>query len=316
MLKFYRVVILITLGAVWPFLSFTGQAETLRFAWPDGASAKVHARSEGRRVKTSGEKLAWDMSCDFTMSVRRTGDRVVVSSNDFSDWKGTLPPNIGGGAERFIDMIPTFIVSEGGAFLGIEGHETARKLMTISAEQSGGLDPMTRKLFGVVSSNASLEAIANDHWSVLVVQWLDVELDPDTSSKILNVTSLPQLGGGEVEIIGTVKFVKETPCASGPANWRCVHLHAETGADKMQVSKILQSLLRQMRVNVPTVTALDLQFKVDIVVDKATMLPQQLTINRLHTINLRMQGRDDGVLEEITKNYTFAWRLPNGERKR
>jgi len=316
MLKFYRVMILVTLGAVLPFLSLIAQAETLRFAWPDGASAKVHARSEGRRVRKSGEKIAWDMSCDFTMSIQRTGDRVVVSRNGFSGWKGTLPSAMDGGAERFIDMIPTFIVSGGGAFLGIEGHETARKLMTSAVEQSGGLDSMSQKASEILSSNASLETMAKNHWSGLVGLWQDIELDQSAIYEIRGVISVPQLGGGEIEMTGTVKFVKETPCASGGDERRCVHLQAKTGADKTQVKKLLQSFLRQVGVNRPMVTAWDQRVNVDIVVDKATMLPQQLTITRFGGFNLRIQDRDDGISEEITTTHTFVWFLPNNERKR
>ena len=108
--------------------SLHGQAPTLKFAWPDGASAKVQVRSEGRRVANSKTKT-WDMSCDFTMHVKRINDRMVVSRKGFSGWKGSLPPSFGGGAERFTDMVPTFIVTGSGEFVGIEGHDTARKLM-------------------------------------------------------------------------------------------------------------------------------------------------------------------------------------------
>jgi hypothetical protein len=250
------------------------------------------------------------------MQVRRTGDRVFVSRNDFSGWKGTFPPAFSGGAERFIDMVPTFIVSADGVFVGIEGHETARKLMNSSVEQSGGLDAMSRRVFETLSSDAALRAMASDHWSTLIPLWQGVELDPDATYELRNVTSVPQLGGGEIEITGTVKFAKETPCASGRGERRCVHFHAETGADQAQVAKLLQSLLRQAGANRPTVTAWDQRAKVDIVVDKATMLPQQLTITRVHAMDVSAQNESGSGSEEITKAYTFAWLLPDGERKK
>lgn len=307
---------LVALGIVSPVLSLTARAETLRFAWPDGASATVRARSEGRRVRRIGQALAWDMSCDFTMRVQRTGDRVVVSREGFSGWKGTLPPSFGGGAERFTDMIPTFIASGGGAFLGIEGHDTARKLMNSSVEQSGGLDAMSRKVFETLSSNAALEAMARDHWSALVGLWQDVELDPDATYEVRSVTSVPQLGGGQIDITGEVKFVRETDCASGRPGQRCAHFQSETGADKAQLTKIIQSLLQQADAGHPTITSWDQRFKVEIVIDKATTLPQQLTLTRFHTVYFRTQGREDGGTEEIKKTYTFAWLLPNEGQKK
>lgn len=295
-----------------PALGLTSRAETLRFAWPDGASAKVNARSEGRQSRPDGE-ATWGMTCDFTMQVRRTGGRVTVSRNDFSGWKGTFPPAAAGGAERFTIMIPTFFVSDGGEFIGIEGHETARKLMSQSVGQSGGLDPASRSAFETFSSDAALRAIASDHWSALVGLWQGVELDPDMSYELRNVTAVPQLGGGELTITGTIQFVGETPCGSdGGGRRRCVNLRAETGADKAQVAKLLQSLLSRAGAGHPVVTALDQRFKVDIVVDKATMLPQRLTITRLHAMEMSVQGRSGKLSEEITTTYTFTWLVPGG----
>jgi hypothetical protein len=316
MLKFHRVLILAALGMILPVLSLNARAETVRFAWPDGASATVRARSEGRRVPKGGETRAWDMSCEFTMRVRRTGDRVVVSREGFSGWKGTLPPSFGGGAERFTDMIPTFIVSGDGKFLGIEGHDTARKLMNSSVEQSGGLDAPSRNVFETLLSNAALEAMARDHWATLVVIWQDVELDPEASYELRSVTAVPQLGGGHININGMVKFVKETDCASGRAGQRCAHFQSETGADTEQLSKVIQTLIQEAGAGRPTITAWDQRFNVDIVVEKATGLPQQLTLTRFHALNVRMQGREEGGSEEIKKTYTFNWLVPHEEGKR
>lgn len=316
MFKFQRALILLTLGLVTPSLGLTGRAETLRFAWPDGASAKVQARSQGRRTEP-GKVVAWDMSCDFTMQVRRSGERVVISRNDFSGWKGTFPPSFGGGVERFTDMIPTFIVSADGYFVGIEGHETARKLMNQSVEQSGGLDAASRNMFTAMTSDDALRAIASDHWSVLVSLWHDVELDPEAVYELRNVTSVPQLGGGELALTGEVRFVKEAPCASGEGDARrCVHFHSETAADQAQAVKLIESLMKRAVTGSPVISGWDQRFKVDIVLDKATMLPRQLTMTRLHSLEVSAQGRVERGSEEITKTYTYTWLLPGGGPKK
>ena len=314
-LRFHSLVMLAILGVVSPVLTLTGRAETLRFAWPDGASAKVQARSEGRRVMM-GKELTWNMSSDFTMQIRRDGDRLVVSRKDFSGWKGTFPPSFGGGADRYIDMVPTFIVSADGAFVEIEGHETARKLMNQSVEQSGGLDAASRKVFEIMSSDSALRAMASDYWSTLIPLWQDVELDPEAAYEFRNATRVPQLGGGELDIVGTVRFVKEAPCGSAPgAERRCVHFRGDSSADKAQVVKLVQALMKGATGGNPVITDWDQGIKVDIVVDKATMLPQQLTISRSHTLAVTTQGRTERGSEEITKAYTFTWLLPDGERK-
>ena len=161
-----------------------------------------------------------------------------------------------------------------------------------------------------MTSDAGLRAIASDHWSILVNFWQQVDLDPAAYYEIRNVTSVPQLGGGEIEITGTMQFVKEIPCAAGRDDRRCVQFRSETGADQKQVKKILESLLQKAGAGQPKLTVFDQRFKVDIIVEKKTMLPQQLTITRLHTFDFEMEGRSEGVSEEITKTYTFAWTMP------
>ncbi len=317
MFRFRRALILVTLGLVSPALCLTGRAETLKFAWPDGASAKVQARSEGRR-KQPGREISWDMSCDFTMQVRREGDRVRISRGDFSGWKGTFPPSFGGGAERFTVMIPTFIVSGDGTFLGIEGQEAARKLMNQSVEQSGGLDAASRSAFESMTTDAALRAMASDHWSTLVSVWEEVELDPEAVYELRTVTSVPQLGGGELAITGEVRFVKEAPCSPDAGDGRrCVHFHAESAADKAQVVKLIEALVKRAAgAGGPAISGWEQQSKMDIVVDKATMLPQRLTLTRLHAMELSAQGRVERGSEEMSKTYTFNWVLPGGAPKK
>ncbi|MET0624960.1 MAG: hypothetical protein ABW250_18570 [Pyrinomonadaceae bacterium] len=304
-----------TLGVVSPFLNLTARAETVKFAWPDGASAKVSTRSEGRRVGT-GPEINWNMSADFTMQVKRTGDRVVVSRDGFSGWKGTFPPGFGGGVERFTDMIPTLLVSADGSFLGIEGQEAARKLINQSVAQSGGLDAAARNVFETMTSDAALRSIASDFWTTLIPLWEDVELDPEAAYEFRNTTAVPQLGGGQLDIVGTVRFVKEAPCASGPGERRCAHFRSETAPDKAQVVKLIESVMKRAAGAGPAITGWDQRHKVEIVVDKATMLPQQLTITRLSSIEASFQGRTERMSEEITKTYAFAWTLPGGGQKK
>ena len=319
MLRFQRLLILATLWVVSPILGLDVRAETLRFAWPDGASAKVSTRSEGRRTMTGpemGPDIAWNMSADFTMQVRRTGDRVVVSRG-FSGWKGTFPPGFSGGVERFTDMIPTLIVSADGSFLGIEGHETARRLMNQAVEQSGGIDAGARRVFETMTTDAALRAIASDFWGALVGLWQQVELDPEARYELRNTAAVPQLGGGVLDIVGEVGFVKEAPCSSeGGGQGRCLHFHSETAADKEQAAKLLQALMKKAIPGSPVITDLDQQHKVDLVVDKATTLPRQLTITRLHAFGLSHQGRTGRASEEIKKSYTFVWTLPGDGQKK
>lgn len=307
MINFCKLTVAIIIAILLPS-SLYGQTETLKFAWPDGASAKVRVRSEGRRVR-DGKPRTWDMSADFTMRVKQTPDRVLVSRNDFSGWKGTYPPGFGGGAERFVDMIPTVVVSDAGVFVRIEGHESARKLMDASVTQAGGSTAMERNAFKAVFSDAALEVMAGTHWGTMVSLWLEVELNPALTYEIRSRTPVPVLGDDEIDINGTVQFVKETPCEATRKEHRCVHMHAETASDKAQVAKLLQSFLARAVAGNPIVTAFDQQFKVDIILEKTTMLPHHLKLTRIHNLTLKpaTSAPAETGTEEISTTYTFTW---------
>lgn len=310
MLKFYSLAVLVILGISLPG-NLHRHSDTLKFAWPDGASAKVQMRNDGKQV-SPGKTETWDMNCDFAMNLKRVNDRIVVSRNGYSGWKGAIAPALGAGAEQFVPMVPTVIVTGDGMFVGIEGHETTRKLMAQAVEQSGGLKGIERDMFETMSSNASLEAMASDHWSMLAVAWRHVELDPGAIYEFRHVVTVPQLGGGEIDIKGMVKFVKEIPCESPRNDQRCIHLYSETGGDKAQVSKIIQSLLKQEGPEPVTVTDWDQRIKVDIVVEKKTMLPHHLKVTRFHslTVKHRISGESQTSWGEYSTTFTFAWVLP------
>lgn len=297
-----RLLVLITLA----ILGSTSHAQTLKFAWPDGATAKVQVRAQGRRT-TNDTVRDWDMKSDFTMRVQHNGDRVVISREGFSGWKGTVPPSLGGGSERFVDMIPTTIVAMDGAIIGIEGQETARKQMLRDLEQSGPLHPTIQAALQAITSDASLEAMAGATWTALVGYWRGVEVDSTKPYAIREFVPLPHLGDVKLDATGTVRFVKEIPCAPGLDDRRCVELLAEITTDPQQARKLLRSRLQEAGANRPRVTEFDQRFKANIVVDKETLLPQQLTMSRIQ--NVEVESSNVRFSEEVTKTLNFAWVL-------
>ena len=286
--------------------SSTAYAQTLKFAWPDGASAKVQARSQGRRTIQNNTRN-WDMTSDFTMGVKRTAGRVVISREGFSGWKGTFPPSLGGGPERFVDMIPITIVSTDGMFIGIEGQETARKQMTQALEQSGTLHPVIQAALQSLTSDASLEAMAAATWAALVGSWRDVELDPAQRYAIRDVVPLPHLGSVKLDAAGTIGFIKETDCTLGSDDRRCVELLEEIATDREQARNLLKSMLQKAGANDPRVTGFEQRFKLSIVVEKTTMLPKQLTLSRFQSVEF--ESSTQSFSEDVTKTMNFAWVL-------
>lgn len=312
--SFIRILTVAALLAVSPLLTPTASAETLRFAWPDGASAKVRTRSEGSRVEMDAKDSTWDMTADFTMRVRHAGEHVRIERADFSGWKGTYPPLFGGGVDRFTDMIPTIIVSTDGKFVGIEGQKAARALINRSIEQSSEFDAAARSEFETVMSDAMLPMIGNHFWARLVDLWQGVELDSRRTASRRNTTMVPPLG--ELKIKAEVRFVKEAPCSSVQSGRRCLYFRSESAPDREHLVDLLESLKNRAASGGPVITDFEQQFKVEIIVDKATTLPQQLIIAGFNAIKVTVQGRTERAGESMTKTYDFDWTGPGGEEKK
>jgi len=150
-------------------------------------------------------------------------------------------------------------------------------------------------------------------WAALVGFWRGVELDPAQRYAIRDVVPLPHLGSVKLDAAGTIRFIKETGCTPGPDDRRCVELLAEIATDREQARKLLKSTLQKAGANDPRVTGFEQRFKMSIVVDKRTMLPQQLTMTRLQSIEF--ESSDRSFSEDVTKTMNFAWVLKQEDKK-
>ncbi len=151
-------------------------------------------------------------------------------------------------------MIPTTVVATDGTLIGLDGQETARKQMTRDLEQSGPLHPVIQNALQALTSDASLEAMASATWAALVGYRKGVELDPAQRYTIRNLVPLPHLGDVVLDANGTIRFVKETSCATAPAERNCAELLAELATDPEQANKLLRSMLQKPGANPPRVT--------------------------------------------------------------
>jgi hypothetical protein len=138
--------------------------------------------------------------------------------------------------------------------------ETARKQMTHALEQSGTLHPVIQAALPSLTSDASLEAMAAATWAALVGFWRDVELDPALRYAIRDVVPFPHLGSVKLDAVGTIRFIKETACALGPDDRRCVELLAEIATDQEQANKLLKSMLQKAGAKDPRVTGFEQRF--------------------------------------------------------
>lgn len=279
----------------------------LRFAWPDGATASVQVTSEGQRRASIGD-LDWKMSCEYQLRVKHADDRVIMSRDGFTGWRGAVPPSAAGGAGRFVEMIPTLVVASDGSFLGIEGQDEARRRMVHAVEASGNIDPAMKVLVDGFSSDDGMRAMASDHWALLAELWIDTEVDPEASYEFRGSGPVPQLGGGELEMLGTLRVIEETNCPPPHEAKRCVRLHAESAPNKEHVHRLLEALMTRVGAEGPRVTAFDQSSVSEILLEKATMLPHRLTLRRSSKIDFEGSGEKASGTEATETTYAFNWK--------
>jgi hypothetical protein len=243
------------------------------------------------------------------MRIRHQGDRVIVERANFSGWQGTVPPSMTGGADRIVDAIPTLVLSRDGTFLGIEGSQVARDRFLASVKAAGPFNRQEWPVLESVTSDPGLTAIAQDHWSVLVAFWRDFEAGTDQPVAFRSRTPVPQLGGGEVDILGEAVSTAIVPCARGGLQRQCAVLRLTTVPDRQQVTSILERLLRYRAERDPKMVVWDQRFEATIVTEVDTLLPHRVTVSRRAEMQLVPPGSDQRVTgsEHSTKDYSFRY---------
>jgi hypothetical protein len=120
---------------------------------------------------------------------------------------------------------------------------------------------------------------------------------------------VPQLGGGEVDILGEAVSTAIVPCARGGLQRQCAVLRLTTVPDRQQVTSILERLLRYRPERDPKMVVWDQRFEATIVTEVDTLLPHRVTVSRRAEMQLVPPGSDQRVTgsEHSTKDYSFRY---------
>ncbi|WP_043431343.1 hypothetical protein [Cystobacter fuscus] len=282
---------------------------TLRFAWPEGLKAQVEVHIQGER-EAGGRTQRHDARATFTLSTQLQGEELQVKREAFSGWKGTLPAKMGSPADRLVDRIPLVRVSRQGEFLGIEGAAEAREAFA-SEVKLKSLDPLSRRVFDMTTTDEALRAIALDFWNMSVGAWPRLGLTPGTSRELRSPTSVPQLGGGTLDMVATFRWVGPSACTPDEKEPRCVELVLESSPDREQAKKLLQQALTAQSGKGPVTEALETSQEVRAVVEPATLLPHRLTLRRSTQMRMRTpQGKSESGREQTERSYVFHYASP------
>lgn len=287
---------------------------TLRFAWPDGMKAKVEVRLQGAR-EVGGRTQRNDARATFVLSTQGEGDAVQVKREAFSGWKGQLPPGVGSGADRLVDRIPVVRVSKAGEFLGIDGADQAREAFSREVKPKS-LDAQNRRVLETVTTDQALNAIALDYWNMSVGIWAQLGLAPGESRELRNRTRVPQLGGGELDLVIGFRWVGPAACAEGDKEKRCVELALDSRPDAKQTQELLKQVLASATDAGPVTEAFEMSQEVRAVVAPETLVPHRLSLKR--SVQMRYVvpgGKRETAGEQSERSYVFTYSAPAASPK-
>ncbi|ATB35502.1 hypothetical protein CYFUS_000915 [Cystobacter fuscus] len=284
-------------------------ASTLRFAWPKGLKARVEVHIQGER-EAGDRTQRHDARATFTLSTQLQGEELQVKREDFSGWKGTLPARMGSPTDRLVDRIPLVRVSRQGEFLGIEGAAKAREAFA-SEVKLESLDTANRRVFGMVTTDEALRAVALDFWNMSAGAWPRLNLGPGKSRELRSPTAVPQLGGGKLDLVTTFRWVGPAACTPDEKEPRCVELVLKSNPDSEQAKKLLQQALTAQSGNGPVTESFESTQELRAVVEPATLVPHRLTLRRSSQMRLRSpQGKSESGREQTERAYVFHYTSP------
>jgi hypothetical protein len=259
----------------------------VKFEWPAPASADVHVHIEGKRGTDS-----WNASSSYTLRTEAKEDEIRVTRSEAAAWagKGTGAP-----VDRIVDVVPTIRVSRSGEFLGIDG-------ASVAATRARKILPkdMPEAAVTALTSEVGLAAMQKDFWLMLVQAWVAFDPEEGEVTTLTNRTKVPQLGGGELNLLLEVRRSAAIPCESSDIERRCVEFHLLSRPEKSQIEKLLTGVDIQLR-------AYDMSQEVRVVTDPTTLLPYKAVFSR----SVLMAEKTEGSVplsEEATRTYTFRWK--------
>lgn len=288
-------------------LAATAKESSLTFNWKPGLRGKTQVLVKGYRTVSTEGKTAWDFNASYDMQVKQRGDNLLIERTNFSGWKGKMPPQMIAGVDRLVDLIPTFVVSRTGNFLNIEGAETAKSRFISIRRSPGGLSATNQPLIDAVTSPQGLKSIAQDYWAGVVESWQGSAPPVGKTNKLRNTTSVPQLGGGTLDVIVEFKNLGVVACNNSDTAKKCLQLVIQSQPDRQQVQQIINRLVPAMKASGTTISRYDSLNEIKLITEPETLLPYRVTFKRKIDLDLRVQNRVVNSSEENTRTYIYRY---------
>ena len=293
----------------------------LDFNWPRKADAKFDYYSKKtRRGKTSEIRMSG------TTRIRALGENQLLVSTRVADYKMAGDDKARNNGlqnvmQQALSGIPDYVVSDDGAFVGIENVDNylgrlEQGLLKALPGDAGEMQQKVKKLLRSLVSEATLTQSIEDEWNNQVSNWAGGSYAVRERYAYAAQYQSVALGKAVFPMTITQRLLGRVPCRGGEKAKNCVLLEqvskvADPAFSKAMhafVSKTVKSFAgdKASEVNVAVERA-EFVKTVALVTDPKTLLPYAINTSKVTTVVINDQGRTETTqdMEESSTRYAY-----------
>jgi hypothetical protein len=278
--------------AVLPALQQTQPLSALRFDWPPGAIARVetafqHEYSDGTLIILTS---ALQMTHRMRVLPHAEGRLIQYDNQTYVQSLGDLEPGV---AALLPLWVPSRIVSPEGRFLRMENTERVQQNVIDLFEEKARTElaqrvPVFREYVQMMTSDAGLKALAQEHWYDLVQRWIAAPLIEGPLEGVG-----PQLIPIEIQPPSTIsrRMIGRMPCSRLATIHECGIYEITIRRDRDQLADFARALKDSGAAAFADTELLEETKTEQVSLESSTMLPHELTITRTVRATIQLGGQ-------------------------
>jgi hypothetical protein len=256
-------------------------ADTLQFNWPTGVTARVE--TEFRHEYSDGQEIVLTSLLQMTYRMRvlpHADGRVIQRDNQtYVGSLGDLEPGV---AALLPLWVPTEIVSPGGRFLRIENAEQVQQNVIDLFDANASTElvqrvPVFKEYMRLMTSDAGLSAITEEHWYDVVHRWIGAPL-VEGPLQSMGPQLIP-IGQQAPSTVST-RMVGRTACSRSGTLRECAIFEITTQRDHDQLAYVAKALKDSGAGGLADAELLEEMKTEQVTLESSTMLPHEFTITR------------------------------------
>jgi hypothetical protein len=224
----------------------------LRFGWKPGMEMSVTATRT--RLRAADERTTRASSSRYTVRVEAEGEnlRIRFTNPEFdttNDAGSMTPSEQAKIMEKIADLMPDFVVTREGDFVGIHDLPAFQKKLwdfLIDIMPPNVDAAVVTQMQSLLTSEAFLNSRASEEWNAIVGAWVGSDFEigvPVEHSRAEPVAIFP---GSEIRMNYAFSADRVLPCKRANAERRCAELSMRSVADPEATRKVIDSFLAQL----------------------------------------------------------------------